>query len=117
LRRLWVVPLALLEWFAGGLFAVNGPNYDWWAGTLFALALLTLALGVLPPTRLPLAVAGVGLPVALATLVVTTQRFNDSYTGTRAWPDTLAVVFGIAVAAAELALTRRAWPQSHRASA
>jgi hypothetical protein len=117
LRRLSVVPLAVLEWFAGGLFAVNGPNYDWWAATLFALALLTLALGVLPPAHVPLVVAGLALPIGVAALVVTTQRFNDSYTGTRAWADMLAVVFGIAVAAAELALTRRAWPRSRRASA
>jgi MFS-type transporter involved in bile tolerance (Atg22 family) len=111
--------VAILEWAGSGWADVNGSNYDWWRSVLLVLALLTLVLVVVHPPRLPGApfLAAAGLGIAAAAVVITTQRFNDSYLGTRLWPDLLACAFGAGVGVATVALSAAARPRSTPASA
>jgi hypothetical protein len=109
-----VVLLALLEWVGSAWADVNGPNYGWWVWALRALAVVTLVVAFLRPPRLPAWVAFSAAAVALAAVLVTTQHFNDSYGGSRVWPDLLAVVFCVAVGVVALSAVS---PRSPRASA
>jgi hypothetical protein len=105
MRRLTLVLLAAVEWFGAALFDVNGDAYDWWRGACIALAVVTLALAVLPAPVVPRAVALVGILPAVAAFVVATQLHR--------WENALAVVFFVGCAAATPAVAAR----SPRASA
>ena len=111
------IAVALVELYVGGILGLNGPNWDWWQGVMFALAVLTVALVLRPRVRVPHGrlVAPLGVAVAVAAAVVAGQRFNDSYHGTQLWPRLLACVFGLGVAAAEIVLSG-ASPRSRRAA-
>ena len=106
--------VALVEWVGAAWAGLNGPNYDWWVWALRALAVATLALLVVPAPRVPAWAAAAAAAVALAAVVVTTQHFNDSYRGSRVWPDIFAVVFCAAVAIVEVTAVA---PRSPRACA
>lgn len=96
--RLAIVLVAVVAWLGSAWADVNGRNYDWWTWSLRALALLTLAAAFVPAPRIPPRPAAAALLIAVASVVVTTQHFNDSYGGSRAWPDALAVVFAVGCA-------------------
>jgi hypothetical protein len=118
MRRQALVLVAAAEWAGVAWADVNGRGYDWWRDVLIVLACSSLALLVLPAPRLPRWWAPPGIVVALAAVVVTTQHFDDSYRGSDAWSDLLAVAFFAGVLVAELALlSRRASARSSRASA
>jgi len=112
------IAIALVELYIGAIFGLNGPNWDWWQGVMFALAVLTLALAIGPRVRVPHGrlLAAAGAVVAVAAAVVAGERFNDSYVGTQLWPRLLACIFGAGVAAAAIGLSA-AWPRSRRAAA
>jgi hypothetical protein len=108
-----VLLLAIVEWAAAAVFDLNSDVWDWWTWALRVLAVLTLVLAFAPIRRAPAWTLVAALPVACACLAVSAARFNDSYRGTRVWPDVLAVVFFAACAAATAAVVAR----SPRASA
>ena len=103
-RRLILAVLALAEWVGASWAAVNGNGYDWWRVALILLFVLTLALLFVDAPRLPRWAAAVGAGAALVAVVVTTQHFNDGYSGSYAWADAFACVFFAGVLAAMLAL-------------
>jgi hypothetical protein len=106
-RRAAIAVVALAEWMGAAWANVNGDGYDWWRVALLLLMVLTLALLFVDTPALPRWTAAAGLAAALLAVVLTTQHFDDSYRGSYVWPDLLACVFFVGVAAAELALLRR----------
>jgi peptidoglycan/LPS O-acetylase OafA/YrhL len=106
-RRAAIAVVALAEWMGAAWANVNGDGYDWWRVALLLLMVLTLALLFVDTPELPRWTAVAGVLAGLVAIVLTTQRFNDSYRGSYVWPDLLACVFFAGVAAAELALLRR----------
>jgi hypothetical protein len=103
-RRLVLAGVALAEWMGAAWAGVNGAGYDWWRVALIVLMVMTLMMLWMNPPRVPRWGAAVGGAAAVVAVLVTTQRFNDSYRGSYAWPDLLACVFFAGVAAAEWAL-------------
>jgi amino acid permease len=111
--------LALVLCVVGALFGLNGPTWDWWQDVAWGAALVTLVavplagpVGGRMPTRmrrfrgLLLSLGTAGLVVLVATLAAMGAHFNDSYTGSLAWPRVLACVgsvgYVMALAAAAL---------------
>ena len=103
-RRLVLATIALAEWMGASWATVNGHGYDWWRVALIVLFVVTLSMLFVHTPQLPRWTAAAGGAAALVAVLLTTQHFNDGYTGSYAWADALACVFFAGVLVAELAL-------------
>jgi hypothetical protein len=106
----WAVAL----FWVGGLFGLNGTQWDWWRGAAYAAAGLTLVGSVFRSSiaaaagrwSRPLVVGAIGVAGAAilgASLAVMAVRYGDPYAGRLFWPHALAVFGGIGFALAAIA--------------